>query len=59
MSDYITGKKIEIAAQLLADGVSVSESAQRLGYATSQSFCKMLRKHTGKTPSDFRPTKAK
>ena len=57
ISDYITGKKIDTAAQLLAEGVSISETAQRLGYATSQSFCKMLRKHTGKTPSEFRAAK--
>lgn len=53
MSEYIAGKRIEEAKKLLHDGVSVSKTAQRLGYASSQSFCKMFRRHTGQIPSDF------
>ncbi len=54
MSEYIAQKKIEIAKSLLASGKGVGETAQVLGYASSQSFCKMFRRYTKSSPSVYR-----
>lgn len=54
MSEYIAQKKIEIAKSLLESGKSVGETAQVLGYASSQSFCKMFRRYTKCSPSSYR-----
>lgn len=52
MRQYITDKKIEMAKELLASGVSVSQTALKMGYSSSQSFCKMFHRCTGQIPSD-------
>lgn len=53
MHDYITSKKIEMAKMLLKNGSSVSDVAQKIGYASSQSFSKVFRRCTGCTPSEY------
>lgn len=53
MTEYIAGKKIENAKKLLAEGNSVGDTAQKLGYATAQSFGKMFRRYTGQSPTEY------
>lgn len=53
MMDYISDKKIGAAKKLLQEGASVGDTAQKMGYASSQSFSKMFRRHTGCTPSEY------
>lgn len=53
MTEYIADKKIETAKKLLREGVSVGDTAQRMGYASSQSFSKMFRRYVGCTPSEY------
>ena len=50
---YIEEKKIEMGKALLEEGMSVNETAARLGYATSQSFCKMFSRCVGCSPTLF------
>ena len=52
---YITGKKLELAKLLLADPLySVSEIAERAGFADSNYFIRIFRKKFGVTPGRFR-----
>lgn len=53
ISDYILDGKIAVAKSLLKKGLSVSEVAYRVGYSSSQSFCKMFSKHVKCSPSAY------
>lgn len=53
ISRYIEEKKVEAGKELLKEGVSVSETALRLGYASSQSFCKMFSRCVGCPPTAY------
>lgn len=53
MQRYIAEKKVEAAKALLEEGVSVSEAAVRLGYGSSQSFCKMFSRCEGCAPTQY------
>lgn len=50
---YIEEKKVEAGKELLKGGMSVSEIALRLGYASSQSFCKMFSRCNGCAPTVY------
>lgn len=50
---YIEEKKVEMGKELLRGGMSVSETALRLGYASSQSFCKMFSRCNGCSPTVY------
>lgn len=54
LSDYIKIKKIERAKEILKQGISVDEVAQRLGYFTTQSFSKMFRRYEKCSPSAYK-----
>lgn len=54
LRQYIEEKKAEQAKILLQQGMSVSETAARLGYGSSQSFHKMFVRTTQKPPSAYR-----
>ena len=53
LQQYIEEKKVEAGKVLLTEGVSVSETASRLGYASSQSFCKMFSRCEGCSPTHY------
>ena len=55
MSEYITEKRMEKARQfLLETDLTVSEVADRCGYANLAYFSKVFRIRNGKTPAEFR-----
>lgn len=52
---WMMEQKIRAAADMLCTpGISVTETAVRLGFSSSQYFATVFRRHTGKTPSGFR-----
>ena len=53
LSRYIQDKKIESGKAFIREGMSVGETAARLGYASSQSFCKMFTKSEGCSPTAY------
>lgn len=54
-SDYITGKRIALAKELLKENsTSVHEVVERVGYKDYFHFNKLFKKHVGLTPSKFR-----
>lgn len=53
LQQYIEEKKVEAGKALLAEGMSVNETAARLGYASSQSFCKMFSRCEGCSPTIY------
>lgn len=50
---YINYHKIEAAKELLAKGVSVSETAYRLGFSSSNYFCEVFRRYTSYAPTVY------
>ncbi|MHC5056209.1 MAG: helix-turn-helix domain-containing protein [Planctomycetota bacterium] len=53
--NYVILKKIEKAKELLADPArTITDVAMALGFSTSQYFATMFRRHTRKSPSEFR-----
>lgn len=53
LTQYIEEKKCETAKALLKQGMSVGETATRLGYGSSQSFCKMFVRCVGCSPTQY------
>lgn len=53
LTQYIEEKKCETAKALLKQGMSVGETAARLGYGSSQSFCKMFVRCVGCSPTQY------
>ncbi|TCM99053.1 two-component system response regulator YesN [Paenibacillus sp. BK033] len=54
-SDYITGKRIALAKELLKESaLSVHEIVERVGYKDYFHFNKLFKKHVGLTPSKYR-----
>lgn len=53
--DFVTRKKMQRAAELLASSpAKVSEVAAMVGYEDTKYFGQMFKKHTGRTPSEYR-----
>ena len=53
--EYRNSIRIEHAKNLLENtSVSIGEIAEKLGYTSQNYFCDTFRKHTGKTPSEYR-----
>lgn len=50
---YVAARKIELAKELLLQGMKVSSVAQRLGFGSSEYFSSYFRKYTGHPPSDY------
>lgn len=54
MSEYVRFKRIDIAREQLSKGTkTVDQIAKNLGFATSQSFCRMFKRLTGRTPDEY------
>lgn len=57
---YLTEVRMEEAKRLLKEeNISVSETAKRVGYRTSQYFCKVFGKAAGMSPWEFKRWKEK
>lgn len=52
--DYILQTRIEKVAQLLCEGLSVSEAAIELGFSDIKNLSRMFRQQRGMTPSEYR-----
>src|SRR5688500_18546019 len=50
---YLTGKRIEAAKQLLDKGVNVSETCFHVGFDSPSSFATLFKSRLGLTPSQF------
>lgn len=54
-SEYLNRIRVEKACELLKErGVPISEISHRVGYADHSYFCRVFKKITGDTPSDYR-----
>lgn len=52
--DYVTGRKIDKARELLSAGESVGAVSEYLGYLDQFYFSKVFKKRTGMNPSEYR-----
>ena len=59
VAEYISHKKLEKAAENIASGMSITESALRAGYDTPSGFAKAFRKEYGINASEYRKNFAK
>ena len=50
---FVNTQKIEVAKQLLLEGMSKTETALQLGFNTSSYFAAVFKKYTYSTPSEF------
>ena len=50
---YVDTLKIQAAQGFLEEGVSVSQTAYKLGYDTPSSFCRAFKRMTGVSPSEY------
>ena len=54
-NEYRLGRKIEQSKQMLREtGATVNQIAYRVGYQNAESFIRIFKKITGRTPSEFR-----
>ena len=51
--EFLTQHRAERAAQLLADGIAVSEVARRTGYGHASHFARAFKRHHGVPPSRY------
>jgi len=54
MQDFIVASRMKHAAEFLADGYSVAQSANMTGYTDVFNFSKMFKKYHGVSPSDVK-----
>lgn len=59
VGEYIMRKKLEKAAENIAGGMSITETAFRAGYDTPSGFAKAFRKEFGTNASEYRKNFAK
>lgn len=53
--EYATTWRMELAKRVLQDpGASLTEAAEKAGYASDSSFTRVFKKETGMTPAEFR-----
>ncbi|WP_068023257.1 AraC family transcriptional regulator [Nocardia mexicana] len=52
---YLTGRRMTLAADLLARGETVTAVARKVGYRNPFAFSTAFRRHHGKPPSDLHP----
>lgn len=58
--EYLTRHRISVAKKQLAfTDVPIKDIAYRTGFKTVQHFTRIFKKHTGKTPAEFRKTAVK
>jgi len=53
-SDYLAKVRVEKAKALLMEGVSVENTAEKVGYNDSNYFIKIFKKYVGITPAKYR-----
>jgi len=51
---YLIEQRVSAAKQLLAAGMSVTETCFEIGFISQPSFSSIFKKHTGLTPSEFK-----
>jgi len=51
---YLTRWRMHLAAQMLKEGVSVREAAERVGYGSEAAFSRMFKRRMGRAPVKFR-----
>lgn len=56
---YLTRWRMHLASQLLQQGVSVREAAERVGYESETAFSRMFKRYMGKAPVKFRTRAAR
>lgn len=57
IQEYVRIKKIEASIELLkSEKYTVTEIARHLNYDTPQSFCKVFKKYTSLTPTEYKQT---
>ena len=57
-SDYVNRVRIEKACAFLEDAeIAISEVSHMVGYSEHSYFCRVFKKYTGKTPSEWRRDK--
>lgn len=58
-TEYIKNKKLNRAIELMAEGLSVKEAAERLGYSSAQYFIKVFKESYGITPYQHKKNQEK
>jgi len=53
---FLRRRRLELAAEDILAGDSISDVSRKRGYETMSGFCKAFRKHYGLTPTEFRTT---
>lgn len=53
-TEYIKSRKLERARQLLAEGLSVKDTAEKLGYSSAQYFIKVFKEDCAMTPYQYK-----
>lgn len=53
-SKYITGRRIDLARQLLRGDLPIQEVALACGFASQSHFCDAFKREVGRTPSEYR-----
>lgn len=53
IGSYIRTTRMEMAAELLNYGVSITAASQSLGYSSPEAFSKAVRNHFGRSPRDL------
>lgn len=51
---YLTRYRMEMAKTLLRKGLKVCEVSEKVGYLTHRHFTEVFKKHTGRTPGQFK-----
>lgn len=54
LAQYIIGRRMEKAKELVLEGMQVQDIAVSLGYEDRPYFTELFKKHTGLTPTEFR-----
>lgn len=54
LHDYINHTRVEAAKLLLVEGVSIDETAARVGFASSHALIRVFKKYEGITPGKYR-----
>lgn len=53
-TEYIKNRKLKRAEELIAQGLSIKDTAERLGYSSAQYFIKVFKENYGITPYQYK-----
>ena len=56
-TDYIKSRKLKRAEELITQGYSVKDTAEKLGYGSAQYFIKVFKENYGMTPHQYKKAK--